>query len=155
MNLFDTPCKLECLKNTTFCRPPETTPECYQIWGHRRWCSFCEGIPVLLQSDRLLWRLTCVQAACTWSLERQDIFSDLSNIEQVLKSTSNGKSEGADHCVLLPLCFSSNTVLRLPKGANCRAKQSGWMLMPTSETMQGCWRECNVLDSWRNSAKLR
>lgn len=29
------------------------------------------------------------------------------------------------------------------------------MLMPTSETMQGCWRECKVLDSWRNSAKLR
>lgn len=55
----------------------------------------------------------------------------------------------------LPLRFSSRTVLRLPSGANCRAKQSGWMLMPTRETMQGCCRECNILASWRNSEKLR
>lgn len=55
----------------------------------------------------------------------------------------------------LPLCLSSRTVLRLPTGANCRAKQSGWMLMPTRETMQGCCRECNILASWRNSEKLR
>lgn len=55
----------------------------------------------------------------------------------------------------LHLRFSSRTVLRLPSGASCRAKQSGWMLMPTRETMQGCCRECNILASWRNSEKLR
>ncbi|TNN75320.1 hypothetical protein EYF80_014367 [Liparis tanakae] len=55
----------------------------------------------------------------------------------------------------VPLRFSANTVLRLPRGASCRAKHSGWMLMPTRETMQGCCRECNMLASWRNSEKLR
>lgn len=55
----------------------------------------------------------------------------------------------------VPLRLSSRTVLRLPRGANCRAKQRGWMLMPTRETIQGCCKECNILASWRYSEKLR
>ncbi len=39
-----------------------------------------------------------------------------------------------------PLARSSRMVLRLPSGASSRAKQSGWMLMPTRATIHGCCR---------------
>lgn len=54
----------------------------------------------------------------------------------------------------LPLEFSDNTVVRLPRGASSRAKQSGWMLMPMRETMQGCCSEWSMMASWRNSEKF-
>lgn len=54
----------------------------------------------------------------------------------------------------VPLAFSDSTVLRLPSGASSRAKQSGWMLMPMSDTMQGCCRACSMLASCRNSEKF-
>lgn len=135
-------------------RPPETTPECCQIWDHRRWCSSCAGTLVLLQSDRLLWRLACDQGACTWSLQRQNITSCSSNIDKDFKTNFRWQITWR-RSLHVPLRLSSRTVLRLPRGANCRAKQSGWMLMPTRETMQGCCRECNILASWRYSEKLR
>lgn len=56
--------------------------------------------------------------------------------------------------LLLPLEFSDNTVVRLPRGASSRAKQRGWMLMPMRETMQGCCSEWSMLASWRNSEKF-
>lgn len=55
---------------------------------------------------------------------------------------------------LVPLAFSDSTVLRLPSGASSRAKQSGWMLMPMRDTMQGCCRACSMLASCRNSEKF-
>lgn len=54
----------------------------------------------------------------------------------------------------LPLAFSDSTVLRLPSGASSSAKQSGWMLMPMRDTMQGCCRACSMLASCRNSEKF-
>lgn len=56
--------------------------------------------------------------------------------------------------LVLPLEFSDNTVVRLPRGASSRAKQRGWMLMPMRETMQGCCREWSMLASCRNSEKF-
>ena len=54
----------------------------------------------------------------------------------------------------LPLEFSDNTVVRLPRGASSRAKHRGWMLMPMRDTMQGCCSEWSMLASWRNSEKF-
>lgn len=128
-------------------RPPETTPGCCQIWGHKRWCSSCEGTPVLLRFDRLLYKLACDQGACTRLLPGENIDTSFrTNFRREMNGCRN--LDG-------PLRFSSSTVFRLPRGANCRAKHSGWMLMPTRGTMQGCCRECNMLASWRNSEKLR
>lgn len=56
--------------------------------------------------------------------------------------------------VAVPLAFSDSTVLRLLSGASSRAKQSGWMLMPMSDTMHGCCRACNMLASCRKSEKF-
>lgn len=51
-------------------RPPETIREYCLIWGHRKLCSFYEGMQVLLQSDRLLWRLTCDPGEYNWNLQK-------------------------------------------------------------------------------------
>lgn len=131
--------------------PPETTPECCLISGRRRWCFSDEGTPGLLQSDKLLWRLACDRGAYSWSLQGEKHSSNLHWTD--FNTNFSGGKKWVD--LPLPLRLSSRTVLRLPRGANCRAKQSGWMLMPTKETMQGCCRECNMLASWRNSEKLR
>lgn len=132
-------------------RPPETTPECCLISGRRRWCFSDEGTPALPQSDKLLWRLACDRGAYRWSLQGEKHSSKLHRT--VFNTNFSWGKKWVD--LPLPLRLSSTTVLRLPRGANCRAKQSGWMLMPTRETMQGCCRECNMLASWRNSEKLR
>lgn len=53
-----------------------------------------------------------------------------------------------------PAVLSESTVVRLPRGASSRAKDSGWMLIPIRETTHGCCREWSMLASWRNSEKL-
>lgn len=73
-----------------------------------------------------------------------------------LQQTTDHLSVGEERreSLALPLEFSERTVVRLPSGASSRAKQSGWMLMPMRDTMQGCCRECSMLASWRNSEKF-
>lgn len=66
----------------------------------------------------------------------------------------SGSELSQGETTLLPLEFSDKTVVRLPRGASSSAKQSGWMLMPMRETMQGCCSEWSMLASWRNSEKF-
>lgn len=65
------------------------------------------------------------------------------------EKTHQGPADGP-----LPLEFPDNTVVRLPKGASSKAKQSGWMLIPIKETTHGCCKEWSMLASWRNSEKF-
>lgn len=98
-----------------------------------------------------------VITACSWVEKRQRAWalflhkSALNALEWNTDTAWNGRDERA---YALPLAFSDNTVVRLPKGASSRAKQSGWMLIPIKETTHGCCKEWSMLASWRNSEKF-
>ena len=86
--------------------PAETTPGCCVIWGHRRWYSFYEDTPDLLQSDKLPWRLTCDQVVCIWSLEIKNDITFHWHRNRLHEQLKGKQSHNKDVCMCFCLCAS-------------------------------------------------
>lgn len=135
---------------------------CHHVSFHSSWLLFFSSFYLRHQADCFNLKLFSGLTADTNgrpAAQSEDLLMEQSSELAVALSSEwdvtlhQGESLSSDSLPLF-LCFSSRTVLRLPRGANCRAKHRGWMLMPTRHTMQGCCMECNMLASCRNSEKL-